>query len=74
MNIGKLMTAGILAFALLMFVISFGPEVEAAVASYTGSNAFVTAFLSIMVWAIPVALLIGVLVKVFKTATGGSRD
>ena len=63
----------IMAFVVIMFILSFVPELETAVTGSTIDNDFVNSFLGIMVWVLPIGALIAILVAIFRNTTGSSR-
>lgn len=71
-NPSRTITLLIMAFVILMFILSFVPELETAVAGSTITNDFVNSFLGIMVWVLPISALIAVLIAIFRN-TGSSR-
>jgi lipopolysaccharide export LptBFGC system permease protein LptF len=72
MSLNKLVTAIMLAFVGLMFIVNITPEItatiEAAVAPGTGTitNTFVVAMLTMAEWLMPVGALIGVFYGIFR--------
>ena len=65
---GRLIGLMCMAFVIIMFILNFVPELETAIAGSTIQNTFVNSFLGIMVWALPVAGLIAVLIGMFQTS------
>lgn len=59
----------LLGFLILLAIV---PEIETAATAYVGTGLFKT-FLDIAVWAIPVAILVGLIITTVKDAMG-KRD
>ena len=66
----QLITAGILCFIGIMFVLGIGPDLETAIGATTITNTFVLAVLGIAEWAIPVGMIVGSIMWAIKLVRG----
>jgi hypothetical protein len=67
----RIITLLIMAFVVLMFILSFVPELEDAITNSTITNEFVNAMLGIMVWVLPIGALIAILIAIFRLGRSG---
>jgi len=70
-NPSRIIVLLVMAFVVIMFLLSFVPELETAIAGSTITNEFVNSFLGIMVWVVPIGALIAILIAIFRTTKSG---
>lgn len=74
MKVDRIITGVILAFVVIMFLLQMVPELETEIGATTITNTFVLAMLDMMIWILPVAAIVAVIVLLFrlvKSRSGG---
>ena len=70
MSLNKIVTAMLLAFVGMMFVINIAPEIETQVSSANITNTFVSAMVDMGAWLLPIGGIIGVFYGIFRLFKG----
>lgn len=73
MSLKKVVTAILLAFIGVIFIIQMTPQIESNVSSANITNSFTSAIVDMAAWLLPVGGLIGVFYGVFRLFGGGGK-